>query len=447
MLPIGMPCSKRDVNLKKKPVHFLTNYYLFGFYPDDEKVKRFLFFSLLLSFSCLFASDSPSFLFRWKWNEGQVLELNEYHDVIFRMGNRSIAREDRNRVLLKTLRCDNNACDVFSFFDTYIRYGKTEGPFQKDKAFESKFTIFRNGKYVVPDEYIMPNLRSFPTFPDAPIQTGDSWKLPAEESFDFNGERIKVKVEPEYMLLGRSRWQFQNNSGNAEKITYTYPIFYDAREERKTRGQAPVKIFGFARGSVFFNVEKGLPEYKEVKLSYTFILADGTIQEANYDIKGIYQYRKSLNPLEKEKVTADVLKDLIVSGDTPGKDKETPVTVRQTEEGVTFSLDSILFDFNESKLKEEAEEAVKKIASILKKYPDREIRVSGHTDNIGKKEYNERLSEERAKSVLKELVQKHGMDESKISFKGYADTQPIVSNDSEENRAKNRRVDITIILD
>ncbi|MDZ4724586.1 MAG: OmpA family protein [Leptospira sp.] len=416
-------------------------------------MRTFVVSILFLLSLDIFAEGTQPTKFQWKWSDNQILELNEYHDVFFRVGNRSVSREDRNRVLLKTSKCDNLGCQVSAWFDTYIRFGKTEGPFQKDKKFDSQFTIFRNGKYEVPDEYVMPNLRSFPTFPDTELNVGDSWKLPAEESFDFSGERIKIAVEPEYSYLGKDKWQFQKESGFTDKISYTYPIFYDNRDKKPRKGNVPNKIFGFARGVVYFDSKKGLPEYKEVKLSYTFILPDGTLQEASYDIQGIYHTRRSLNTAEKDKFTEDVLKDLIVgdiSQPNPlnlNQKTESPISVRKTDDGVTFSLDSILFDFNDSNLKPEASEAIKRISEILKKHSEREIRVSGHTDNVGKKDYNLKLSEDRAKSVLNELVDKHKLDDRKISFHGYGDSVPVVPNDTEENRAKNRRVEITLILD
>ncbi|WP_246051924.1 OmpA family protein [Leptospira idonii] len=412
-----------------------------------------LLLSALLSFPLL-AAPQESVLLQWKWNGNQVLELNEYHDVLFRVGARSVVREDKNRVVLKTTKCDSQLCNVDAFFDTYIRFGKTEGPFRKDKEFQSNFIIYRNGKYEVSDEYVMPNLRSFPSFPETNVNSGDSWKIPAEESFDFPGDRIKVAVEPEYFYHGKSNWTYANYKGFSDKITYTYPIYYDSISKRKGAANVPNKIFGFARGTVFFNAEKGIPEYKEVKLSYTFILPDGTVQEANFHIHGVYSSRKSLNASEKEQFKENILQDLIVGYDpiTGGKlsdegEKDPAISVRSTEDGVTFSLDSILFDFNDSKLKPEAEETVKRIASILKKYPEREIRVSGHTDNIGKKDYNLKLSEDRAKSVLHSLVEQNGLDEKRISFRGYGDEKPVAPNDSEANRAKNRRVEITIVLD
>ncbi|EKJ86937.1 outer membrane protein OmpA-like peptidoglycan-associated protein [Leptospira meyeri] len=460
---------------------------------------RLVFYSFVTILPWATASADPiaKTSFQWKWKENQVLELNEYHDVFFRVGTKTVEREDKNRVVLKPKKCSTDSCLVNAWFDTYLRYGKTSGPFWKDKEFLSDFTLFRNGRYEVPNEFTMPNLRSFPSFPDAPVSVSDVWKLPAEESFDFNSERIRVKVIPEYTFQGIFPWSEGNYKGNCEKITYTYPIFYNKPDGEKMVPNVPYKIFGFASGTIFFNATRGVPEFKEVKLSYTFIYPNGTVQEANFHIKGVYFLRNQINAKDKESIREDILEDLIVgytgnpntnqngewangkpkdpkstgtiadqnknlvgenlgritdTGEIPAPEKNSdpeklPITVRTSDDGIVFSLDSILFDFNDSKLKPEAETAVAKIAEILKKYPDREIRVSGHTDNIGKKEYNQKLSENRAKSVLHSLVDQHKMDEKHISFKGYADEVPIVPNDSEENRHKNRRVEITLVLD
>ncbi|MGJ4731572.1 OmpA family protein [Leptospira levettii] len=459
-------------------------------------------FVTILPFLDLFAGPPEKTQFQWKWTNNQVLELNEYHDVFFRVGTKTVEREDKNRVVMKTKQCSQDSCLVNAWFDTYLRYGKTSGPFWKDKEFLSDFTIFRNGRYEVPNEFIMPNLRSFPSFPENAVSVSDVWKLPAEESFDFSSERIRVKVTPEYTFQGIFPWKEGNYSGNCEKITYTYPIFYTKAESERMAPNVPYKIFGFATGTVFFNATKGVPEFKEVKLSYTFIYPNGTVQEANFHIKGVYFLRNQVNAKDKESIREDILNDLIVGytkdglpnglritpsyrpgngkpnanpngigeptgtlitnqnpdlnspsklipdGEDPNKIAEQlPVKVRTSEDGIVFSLDSILFDFNDSKLKPDAESAVAKIAEILKKYPDREIRVSGHTDNIGKKEYNQKLSEERAKSVLHSLVDNYKMDEKQISFRGYADDLPVAPNDTEENRHKNRRVEITLVLD
>ena len=105
----------------------------------------------------------------------------------------------------------------------------------------------------------------------------------------------------------------------------------------------------------------------------------------------------------------------------------------------------MLFDFDSYALKKDTEEKLRQIADIIKKkYPDREIIVEGHTDNIGEKDYNYSLSEKRAKTVAEYLKGKLGHD--KFSYKGYGSQNPLADNSTEEGRKKNRRVEIIIKL-
>lgn len=405
----------------------------------------------------VFARNPESgLLFRWKWNTGQVLELNEYHDVLVKSGNWQVAREDRNRILLKTKICDVSHCKVDGVFDTYVRFGKTIGPYQKDKEFKSQFTIFRNGAYSVPEHFTMPNLRSFPTFPDRELTKGEHWKLSAEESFDFGGPRILISVEPTYTLLGESDWKYENFSGRSQKISFTYLFSYDlissSGKQKETvalyKGN-PIRIEGQAKGTVYFDVEKGIPEFKETNIKYKFVFANGLSQEAQFNIFGVYQFRESLDQKQKDNLQNQIIQDLIVEGESTKQEieKANKFTVNQTEDGISFSLNSVLFDTNEAKLKPEALETLARISEILKKHPDREIRVSGHTDSVGKKDYNLKLSEDRARSVLQNLVDEQGIGEDRISFKGYGDLKPIESNETEAGKSKNRRVDILLVLD
>ncbi len=79
----------------------------------------------------------------------------------------------------------------------------------------------------------------------------------------------------------------------------------------------------------------------------------------------------------------------------------------------------------------------------LKEYPQSKVTVIGHTDSIGSKEYNKRLSEKRAESVAEYFVSQ-GVDKNRISFEGYGEEHPIESNDTKEGRERNRRVEIVI---
>ena len=76
-------------------------------------------------------------------------------------------------------------------------------------------------------------------------------------------------------------------------------------------------------------------------------------------------------------------------------------------------------------------------ADELSKY---RFEISGHTDNIGVNNYNQELSERRAVAIKKFLIKKYGIPERRLEVKGYGESDPVVSNETAEGRAKNRRV-------
>ena len=81
---------------------------------------------------------------------------------------------------------------------------------------------------------------------------------------------------------------------------------------------------------------------------------------------------------------------------------------------------------------------------IARQYPKMKIEISGHTDNKGSDEYNQKLSENRAKSVVDYLVEK-GITQDQLIFKGYGETKPIASNDTDEGQQLNRRIEFEIL--
>ena len=81
---------------------------------------------------------------------------------------------------------------------------------------------------------------------------------------------------------------------------------------------------------------------------------------------------------------------------------------------------------------------------LLQKNPTLKIEIAGHTDNKGDKKYNQVLSQKRAESVVAYLVQK-GIATIRLSAKGYGDSMPLVPNDTEENKAKNRRTELKVL--
>jgi len=82
---------------------------------------------------------------------------------------------------------------------------------------------------------------------------------------------------------------------------------------------------------------------------------------------------------------------------------------------------------------------IEKIASFMNEYPHVNGTIEGHTDSVGSAEYNLRLSQRRAESVVNMLVEKYGIDGSRLTARGYGSTRPIADNRTREGRQRNRR--------
>ena len=117
---------------------------------------------------------------------------------------------------------------------------------------------------------------------------------------------------------------------------------------------------------------------------------------------------------------------------------ELEVKLKKIEVGNSVVLQNIFFDVSDFSLKDESYVELEKLVDFLNSNPIIEIEIEGHTDNQGSKEFNKKLSENRSKSVYDFLIGK-GISTDRLSYKGFGDTIPISSNDSEKGRSKNRR--------
>lgn len=117
---------------------------------------------------------------------------------------------------------------------------------------------------------------------------------------------------------------------------------------------------------------------------------------------------------------------------------------KQTERGIVLTIGDVLFAFDKADLSPKADRNVHKLAEFLKKYPNRNVLIEGHTDSVGSVEYNLGLSQRRSDSVKEKLVGS-GIVQERITTVGYGKKYPAVANDTPENRALNRRVEVIIL--
>ena len=119
-------------------------------------------------------------------------------------------------------------------------------------------------------------------------------------------------------------------------------------------------------------------------------------------------------------------------------------TVERVGEGILITFESgLVFDFDSYNLREDTKTNLAELSTTLKKYDDTNLLIEGHTDNTGEDAYNQKLSESRAATVEK-FLKTQGVAGSRITTKGYGESQPLDSNDSEAGKQKNRRVEVAI---
>lgn len=162
------------------------------------------------------------------------------------------------------------------------------------------------------------------------------------------------------------------------------------------------------------------------------VAADGhtalisSIREGGYGGYDIYTFQLKEDELKPESVN---VYDYLVEDLAPG-------TVVQ--------LVNIQFEFNSAALTGDSQEGIGMLATFLEGHPEIMVELAGHTDNVGADAYNHKLSQERAEVVRQALIAK-GIDEGRLTAKGYGSTKPIYPNDTEEHRALNRRTEMTVL--
>jgi chemotaxis protein MotB len=128
------------------------------------------------------------------------------------------------------------------------------------------------------------------------------------------------------------------------------------------------------------------------------------------------------------------------------------ITIQQVRDRLTINMvDRVLFDSGQAQVKPAGIKVLKQVGDVLNKITDKQIRIEGHTDNVpispklqDRFKTNWELSTARATTVVRYLIDQGGVDRQYLSAVGYADTHPLASNDSEEGRSSNRRIEIVL---
>ena len=121
------------------------------------------------------------------------------------------------------------------------------------------------------------------------------------------------------------------------------------------------------------------------------------------------------------------------------------IPLKKLDVGAKVVLNNIFFDFDKATLRKESTAELERLVQLMTvEYPALRIEISGHTDNVGKAEYNKDLSQRRAKAVVDYLTA-HGVATARLTSAGYGDTQPVAPNTTKEGRQLNRRTEFKVL--
>jgi outer membrane protein OmpA-like peptidoglycan-associated protein len=306
--------------------------------------------------------------------------------------------------------------------------------FQWAREYESLFERDRLGVMSIDSKYYMPVVRDVPVFPGRNLRPGEKWNAAGYEMHDFRDsfgieQPYRIPFVANYVFLGNRRWK-----GKA------YPAFSVSyrivSQPQAVPGRLwPRRITGSSDQTVYWDTEMGQPVAYEETFRMFFEMSDGRTVE--------YRGTAEAEILESEYMDKDRIVSEII--DEIDRLKIPDISVRVVDEGISISLDDIKFYADSARLLPGEREKLDRIAEILKRYPDRDIAVSGHTALAGTSEGRMKLSIDRAGTVTDYLLSKKVRTADRIVVRGYGAEKPIADNSTEEGMRKNRRVEITIL--
>lgn len=214
--------------------------------------------------------------------------------------------------------------------------------------------------------------------------------------------------------------QIPENQQVKFKSNYVRGTVKDKKTQRELR--ARIELFDIAKNQIV-----SLVESDSISGEYLMVLTQGS-EYALYVNKKGYLFQ-SLN-FNYSEITdfQPIIKN---------------IELEQALKGSISVLQNIFFDVDKYDLKEKSITELQKVIRFLNENPQILVEISGHTDNTGNQAYNQQLSEKRAKSVYSYIIES-GLNPKRLSWKGYGQSRPITTNDSDDGRQQNRRIEFLI---
>lgn len=400
---------------------------------DIKKIVSFLFFIAFCSF-CF----AEQFLFKYNAGDNYRILSTVQEDVYFN-GIFSHHAEIVNRIGVEVTNANGDWASHDAIFMTSEASTNQAGLpyFTWGEEYRSIFNRSVFGEYDIADTYFMPVVRNVPIFPAKDLKPGDTWTADGEEAHDLRRgfdmmTPFKVPFTVKYKYIGEETV----NGKVLHKISAQYTMDFTNKNMPVDKTiDYPYYTQGFSKQTIYFDNEIGAIDHYSEEFRICIVTAYGT--EAVFEGIAKAEVTSQNRAVTETKVedVAEKIKDLGIEN----------TEVSETEKGITISIENIQFKADSAFLMESEKLKLQKIATILKQYPDNDLLISGHTALAGSAKARQELSEKRAQAVASYLVELGVKDAYHIFSKGFGAEKPIAENTTEEGRARNRRVEITIL--
>jgi outer membrane protein OmpA-like peptidoglycan-associated protein len=247
-------------------------------------------------------------------------------------------------------------------------------------------------------------------------------------SFGIN-EPYRIPFTATYTFLGSKTWR----GTSYPAFSVSYRIFVEPSAVAGT--VYPTRIMGASDQVVYWDAELGMEAAYTESFRMVFELSNATTIEFRGTAEAEVVESEIMNKQSIADDIAQSIADLGIQG----------ASVKVVDNGISISLENIQFLAESAVLRDSEKEKLDKIGAILKQYQDRDILVEGHTALSGTAESMQTLSEERAQTVGDYLIEKKVRTADRVVIRGYGGAKPVADNSTEAGKAKNRRVEITIL--
>lgn len=396
-----------------------------------KKVLILFFFSVA---SVLMAQDALYFSFIPE-EKYRVIQRSDYRIKVNGVYKGHIYNE--NRGILKTHREEDGSYTVsgkYYVFEELSRDGRKSAR-QVNDIYESQFSLYSSGQMIIDRESPYPLLRSFPNYTIDAVSKGDSWLAFSEVVIPRGDQFTVFPVYCEYTYDGQGVY----GGEQVHNIRAKYAVRY--REGEDYYGDESLKnISGTHDVSIIISAETGEPILYRDQLREIHSYVDGgTLEKNGFSLT----FFKGVSGLERGRIKEDLLTEL---QEDLGEEILEDINIKENEEGIVLSLDNLHFLPDQAQLLPDDIPLLDSIASYLKGIEGRSFLVKGHTADVGSMESQFKLSIERAEKIVRELTSR-GIEEDRFLYMGLGGTDPLYSNDTDEGRAGNRRVEIIIMED